>query len=388
MTILAQYSHNAKCHTHAIAIAGKRRKTGCGRYPLTSGAYFDVPMRAEDTRIRARHALGQDYTVSIHADLVKIKSNYSMSSNVPLPKNNDVRGEISGFSAASRKRLIEFMACVRYDTQLVFLTLTYPDKFSSDTLVWKAHFEAFRRRFERKYPQYRAIWRLEIKQRKSGTNKGQDAPHFHLMIFTNNSEEPNISTEFVSSHGRSHEKAVSPLSKDVEKWASAAWTAIVDGDSDHSEHGAFAVAVRNRRHAYKYISKYVAKMDDDTHAVGRRWGRIGDFDTLASRVGTMSQAQYIQFRRLVRGWLKARGSTYAKHVAQSPPSLGMSTFGLGDAILSTGQHEDMARTVYRMIVHAGELADDPVYWLPSSRPPAYRQAERYRLAKSRDVLNV
>lgn len=348
------------------------------RDPLTSRAYFDAvdltpatkPMQAEKERAELNHAFGFHFHVAVHADMLKIKSLANLGSRVdPMNGGGGLRGQIVGFSAASRKRLIEFMASVRYDTQLVFLTVTYPDRFPVDDIeTWNGHLEAFRRRFERRYPLYRGIWRKELKERKSGEFKGMLAPHWHFIVFTDISGTPQIEIEMIESHGKLIERTVSPVSKMIEKWAKRAWFEIVDsGDEKHAQHGAFAVAIRNRRHAYKYISKYVAKEDSDGFAVGRRWGRFGDFDTTASRTAIMSQQEYVEFKRLVRRWLKARdrasekkaAAPYHKKLARRPADKGCTLFGLGDGLINPGQEEDFSRIVYRLMEHAIEIARKP-----------------------------
>jgi hypothetical protein len=89
------------------------------------------------------------------------------------------RGEIQGFSSASRRRLMALMAQVDR-TQLtrkpLFITLTYPRDYPASARVYKAHLKEFLRRFNRRYPHTPIIWRLEYQER--------GAPHYHLMVFT------------------------------------------------------------------------------------------------------------------------------------------------------------------------------------------------------------
>lgn len=350
------------------------------RHPLTSVAYFDavdltgglVPERAVDTRAAARENLGAHYELSIHADMVKFKPLTMTAAHSKPESIGGIRGDIVGFSAASRKRLIEFMAAVRYETQLIFATLTYPDQFPvDDPETWHRHFEAFRRRFERSHPNWRCVWRMELKTRKSGDYRGFVAPHWHLMIFTDVKSEPNIKVIKVESNGKLVDKTTSALSELFQEWCQIAWSEIVDSpDERHKAHGAFAVAVRNRRHAYKYISKYVAKEDSDKLAVGRRWGRIGSFDMSASRITTLTRRQYIEFKRLVRRWLKARtpipkrdGSQFYKRMSRQKVTQGCTVFGLGDGLLSGQRDEDFSRLLYKMLKHVAEITSEPVYFL-------------------------
>jgi len=359
------------------------------RDPLTSHAYFDavdlsaglVPEKSEDIRAAARENLGAHYELTIHADMVKLKALALTGTHSIYGMTGSPRGQIVGFSRASRKRLIEFMASVRYDTQLIFATLTYPDHFPvDDPETWHRHFEAFRRRFERSYPNWRGVWRIELKARKSGDNKWIVAPHWHLIIFTDIVGKPDVWTEEFEGYGKLHNKTVSNLSISFETWALKAWSEVVNSpDKRHAQHGAFAVAIRNRRHAYKYIGKYVAKEDNDTHAIGRRWGRIGHFDTAASRTTTLSRRQYVEFKRQVRKLLAVRQSTKAdtgtknsdktasfhKRMARQKVTQGCTVFGLGDGLLSGAPIEDRTRLLYKILRHVEEITGEPVYFLRS-----------------------
>ena len=352
------------------------------RDPLTCVAYFDavdlsaglVPEKSEDIRANANEALGLHYEISIHADMVKLKALTLTNAHSQPPAVGGIRGEIVGFSRASRKRLIEFMASVRYDTQMIFATLTYPDNFPvDDPETWERHFEAFRRRFERAYPGWRCVYRKELQTRKSGEFKGMDAPHRHLIIFTDNEAgKTDVWTEQFESYGKPKDRTVSNLSIGFETWALQAWSEIVDSpDERHASHGAFAVAVRNRRHAYSYISKYVAKEENDTHAIGRRWGKIGKFDNAPSRRGTLTRRQYAEFKRQVRKLLEARGSSEKKRDPQAfhnrmkrqKITQGCTVFGLGDGLLSGDTNEDWSRLLYRILHNVAEVTGEPIYWL-------------------------
>ena len=95
--------------------------------------------------------------------------------------------------------------------------------------------------------------------------------------------------------------------------------------------------------------------------------KSGDFDTTASRTAIMSQQEYVEFKRLVRRWLKARdrasekkaAAPYHKKLARRPADKGCTLFGLGDGLIAPGQEEDFSRVVYRLMEHAIEIARKP-----------------------------
>lgn len=269
--------------------------------PLTSDAYFDAGTKTGT------------YELSVHAGMLKIR-HPRKTSDLPQPLGGQ-RGKIKGFSRASRKRMIEFMACVRGHGSFLFLTLTYPDDFPKDSDTWHRHFEAFRHRFERHYANYRLIWRLETMDRKSGANSGVVAPHWHGMIFV-----PTVEDE-----------ALNDLASSVQGEIRQIWYEIVaSGDADHLLHGADVSPVRSVRHAMKYISKYIAKTGFDELEIGRRWGRIGMFDTEEGRTGLLTYDEYVIFKRLVRNWMRKRRGKFYRAFARSSPFKGCSVFGMGD----------------------------------------------------------
>lgn len=260
----------------------------------------------------------QPFSLVVHADMLKISTS-DIKKGIQPKRNfgSSKRGTIRQFSRSSRKRMIEFMAKVRYNCSLLFATLTYPDLFPpDDPECWHDDFEAFRRRFERAYPDYRAIWRMELKERLSGENIGEKAPHFHLIIFLDKYFD---------------EIALPVVCNNFWAWMSNNWSEIAAyEDENHILHGTDCTIVRSRKHAYAYVSKYVGKISEDTIDAGRRWGRIGKFDTSHSETFNLSDDEYIELRRLVKKWLKSRKNPYAKKFAKQSANQGCTIFGMGD----------------------------------------------------------
>lgn len=85
------------------------------------------------------------------------------------------RGRVVGFSAASRKRLLERLARLRGGRGALplFVTLTYPDIVDCEQA--RRNLRAWFRRVKRRYPGFGAVWRLELQER--------GAPHFHLLVY-------------------------------------------------------------------------------------------------------------------------------------------------------------------------------------------------------------
>lgn len=334
--------------------------TFAGRDPLTGRAYFDtLDLTKHLPALNAHHARaernrnGKFVELRIHADMIEAKAIHAIAGLTPPTKGGGIRGTIQGFSRASRKRMIEFMAKARIRGQMLFATFTYPDAFPvGDVDQWNAHFEALRRRIERQFPDYAIVWRKELKPRLSGENMGKVAPHYHMIIDTGISNEPDIRVDHVLSYGRTYPKTTSAASRSFEQWSLQAWSEIVGSyDPLHAQHGCFVVACRNRRHAYKYISKYVAKEESDNFEVGRRWGKIGNWNTAPSHVVILTKVEVIQLKRLIRKWMKSKAKKYARYLATMPIVNGFTVFGIGDL----AQSGDLWQ---RLINHAASLAGE------------------------------
>jgi len=279
--------------------------------------------------------------LKIHKNMIKVKV-HSAIQGIDSHRGG-IRGVVSGFSRQSRKNMIELMNKQRDGIPKTFITLTYADEYLwnedkrriASPAQWKNDIEKLRKRIERKYPDMKGLWRLELKNRLSGENKGLIAPHFHLLLWD-------------------------VLESDIETWIQSAWYEIVDTKLDkHYKHGTHTSTVKSERHAMFYVSKYIAKMEDsflDMYQVGRRWGRFGKFDTTSSIEVNMSEREFVQFRRLLRAWLKSKGSEYAKKLCKGRLSLGFVVFGIGDTLKIDGTLLEMPLAI-KMLIHGTELLE-------------------------------
>lgn len=157
-----------------------------------------------------------------------------------------IRGVITGFSRASRRRLIDLAA--RLDTDNVrktFLTLTFSGSPEPDKA--KVALKRFTMRLRRAYPNFSAIWRLERQER--------GAIHFHLICFS--------------------------LPYIPQRELQSVWEKCTDEDRSilHIK------LLNSSRAVMNYVSKYIAKGEDGSvfpsldkptyqHATGRHWGYV------------------------------------------------------------------------------------------------------------------
>lgn len=331
---------------------------------LSRPAYFDARLAAKYPRKRlpegypayryARTATAaQEYRqpdpkpvkVHVHADMLRVTYTdraKGMDTGGPA-HGGGKRGTVAGFSRASRKRMFEFMASVRNTGSMLFLTMTFDDTTAINSDDWlTACFETFRRRFERAYPKWRALWRKEGQDRKSGDYQGMVVPHYHLIVFT----------------GVHYEKAGhEAVCESFREWGALAWQEITGTeDQNHLVYGFHVSPVRSRKHAYSYIGKYIGKTDSHNFTSGRQWGRIGRFDTSSSETFALDPDEYIAFRRLIKKWLRTRAQVpgpdappeevekwllrekkqrrYSCRFARGSASAGCTVFGLGDTTAS------------------------------------------------------
>jgi len=160
-----------------------------------------------------------------------------------------------------------------------FVTLTFPDLFPTQAEA-KRKLDNLFKRWKRKWPKTSAIWRMELKDRKSGKSAGQVAPHFHLLVWGHFDKET----------------------------AAKDWFEV-NGESQyaHLKHGTDAEQLESWKGAVHYCAKYVAKSDDDFQSEGRIWGAHNKAALPVDEPVKvpLSPRQAFAFKRLVRRYVRA-----------------------------------------------------------------------------------
>lgn len=160
-----------------------------------------------------------------------------------------VRGRVSGFSNASRSRLIQKISQTPRSTfacGVVLITLTYPRPWPTNPCEWKANLDSFLKRLRRLHPGAAIFWKLEPQR--------EGAPHFHLLV---------LGVRFIP-----HE------------WTAQAWYEVVGSHNpQHLAAGTRTEAPRSSSAASQYAAKYAAKGSESDHPAwtwpGRWWGVVG-----------------------------------------------------------------------------------------------------------------
>lgn len=200
------------------------------------------------------------------------------------------RGEVTGFSKSSRRRLMqEFNKLDELQVSTAyFATLTYPEHFPAVSIT-KRHLDRLGKRFRRRWPAAAVIWRLEPQSR--------GAPHYHLFIVGLPVPSDMSPRQFI---------------REMRYWLKVAWCQIVGAQGielvKHFKAGTQFDQVKSVRHAQSYIGKYLSKDEHELQDVspGRFWGVWGPIEDYYGKVVRLvlsGPAAASVFRLLDRGKL-------------------------------------------------------------------------------------
>ena len=265
------------------------------------------------------------------------------------------RGEIEEFTAASRRRMLDYLAKVDDGAVPFMAGLTYPDEF--DRYAWdgeqvKRHIDTMSKRFARRFPDGCLMWKLEFQARKSGVNKGKIAPHIHAFVWgvpwgfewkTMQTEQVRLRRRMVGSvvvwdegvlaggewvEGHSalvderegwgairvepHGKCPSVVNGDsIANWFARNWYDVVgSGEVKHYRAGTSVQTLGSKRGAFAYAAKkYVAKTGECVWSAkpGRFWGIVGRKNLPLGRrdVLELTNGQALKLRRVMRRYRMA-----------------------------------------------------------------------------------
>ena len=200
-----------------------------------------------------------------------------------------IRGRVRGFSRTSRTNLLRRLASINrtafkaFKERIIFVTLTYPHKYPEDTEVCKNHLKALRKRLQRKFGIFAALWRMGIQQR--------GAWHFHLLLFVGPS--------------------IGPL-KELRRFISSSWYEVTGKFSEgHLRAGTRVEAVKKWKQATSYVERYMAKPEEFPEGLqtGRIWG-IWNEGLLPVQWDTaqVSLRDAFRIRRIYRKLARKKGS--------------------------------------------------------------------------------
>ncbi len=189
--------------------------------------------------------------VEVTGDVVKFRTTFADS----IRTWDHKRGSVKGFSAAARKRMLEFVHSLDWAMIPVglFISLTYPDEvgFPGHKIRKQQRYVFFRSMENHLHREVGALWRIEWKTRLTGSRRGCVLPHFHMIV-------PNVS--FISMHR-------------IRDW----WRQAIGHVGPHL--CTDVKRLNDKRHHHVYIAKYCAKAPDPSldsltkgNIDGRHWG--------------------------------------------------------------------------------------------------------------------
>lgn len=194
-----------------------------------------------------------------------------------------IRGQVRGYSAASRKRLLLKLSEADRAYAAVFLTFTLPgswdeDVASHDPAVWRGWGGAIRNAVWESVKGWGCVaWRLEFQRRL--------APHWHLMVLVPKEDVRRAQALFgVLPAG--DEATARENAERRSYWARRWWKIVGSGEASHLAAGVRIERPESPRAVVAYMGKELSKASQATGAryyeanfaapCGRFWGVLGE----------------------------------------------------------------------------------------------------------------
>jgi len=253
------------------------------KYGITNRKYVPWQQRVSELKTGQRDG---ELLVWEDGSLIQVKRAYSWE----IEEVGGKRGQISGFSDASRRRMMRKIAKMERAKKPLWFDLTYPDEFYQDRYdgrkLKEEHLKKFYQRLEYLYPEVGLIWKLEYQSRKSGLHVGKFFPHFHMLVWGLSGEDL-----------YELQKVVAVL------W----WEVCGKLSDDHLKAGTSVERIRSPRGVFWYASKYMTKTvddmreyDQDAQAVGRWWGVKGQDNLPFSICKVITAYDDEQLQKIIR----------------------------------------------------------------------------------------
>ncbi|MHB8379776.1 MAG: rolling circle replication-associated protein [Acidimicrobiales bacterium] len=211
------------------------------------------------------------------------------------------RRPITGFSQSSRRRMLRTLGTLDLASVVgipVFVTLTYPGDWRPlcrSGREAKNQLNNFRRRWQRRWGDFPAVWKLEFQPRKNRPPLQRMAPHFHILATL---------------------PAIDPLGKiptptnltTAREWVSKAWREVIgSGDERHLRAGTQVLEADGSTpgRLIGYFAGYTAgKSKEEQHLAPPNWPGLGRFWGVWGipriEIGIeISEAEFIQLRRVL-----------------------------------------------------------------------------------------
>ena len=204
-------------------------------------------------------------------------------SGITQKKGGGKREQIKGLSKGSRRRLVHLINSFGPTEQAFFVTLTMREA-SEDFKEWKKWLNRTLTAMRYSFPTLSGIWRLEFQKR--GT------PHFHLLLFTNESTDFKVLRAKIKSY----------------------WRNAVGNKNSSSFHSCKVEKVRDVKKSGFYLAIYQAKNEQDRTDIptGKTYGIINKKNLPVARYqGGEFQNLFFNVwaKRIYRRYIKANGAS-------------------------------------------------------------------------------
>ena len=234
--------------------------------------------------------------------------------------------KIRGFSRNSRRRLMKLCASTLVSPD-AFSTLTFDDTVlelvnestlnpEAQNAKMKDYGHNLSAALQFRFKGIGLIWRVENQPRKRGEFKGQMVPHMHQIIWLGGHDADQV-REFI-----------------MRKWLEYTGTENPDAYAVTERAKSFQM-LDGRREAVSYVSKYIAKIDDDYgFSCGRVWGKIGNVPVGEEKEFHLTEDETKQLRRIVKRW-KSNEERFSRYINKTMfENVSCSLFVSGAAMIS------------------------------------------------------
>lgn len=192
------------------------------------------------------------------------------------------KGDIRTFSQRSRTRLLKRYNRVNPDRAVkpYHIVLTYPKRFPTDSTDYKTDLDVFFKRLKTAFGELEFLWKLEFQKR--------GAPHYHIVLY--------LSKNYDIFYLRNW------IGKNWYEVSQRFWETKLE---NHLRAGTSCDLVTDLKKASFYLSKYISKQEAfEAENQGRFWGCSRNWGDLILDEQHLTAEQLIQFRRLVKRFLK------------------------------------------------------------------------------------
>jgi hypothetical protein len=236
----------------------------------------------EQSSLVKKPYLKTDYRLLIYENMVSLSC--PQTASLPFPPNYGKRKAVSVFSHTSRMRLLRLFSRVNMHNygQPFFVTLTYHHAYKREVRECASDLNCFLQNIRNRYPSVGYIWRLEFQKR--------GAPHFHIIFFPSKQWSVSTANKFIP-------------------FVSKTWHRVADpGSKMHRFYGCLVISMNDYRHAFAYMSKYVAKEaeSEDRSYAGRRWGASRKLDCVPVADLSLTPAIYMWVKNYLLDYMRLR----------------------------------------------------------------------------------